>query len=60
MCRPIPLGQDKQLRLAPPLRGDKIKLRVHLVEVDEDTGEGDENNARYWSCLGEAGRKGQA
>lgn len=57
--KPIPLGQDKQFYLDPPLREDEIKLQVHLVKIDEGTGEGNENNTNYWSCLWEAGRKGQ-
>lgn len=57
--KPIPFGQDKQFCLDPPLREDEIKLQVHSVKIDEGTGEGNENNTNYWSCLCEAGRKGQ-
>ena len=57
--KPIPLGQDKQFCLDPPLQEDEIKLQVHSVKIDEGTGEGNENNTNYWSCLCEAGRKGQ-
>jgi len=57
--KPILLGQDKQFCLDPLLQEDEIKLQVLLVKIDESTGEGNENNTNYWSCLCEAGRKGQ-
>lgn len=46
--KPIPLGQDKQFCL-DPLQEDEINLQVHSVKIDEDTGEGNENNPNYWS-----------
>lgn len=45
--KPVPLGQDRQFCL-DPLREDEMNLQVRSAEIDEDTGEGNENNLDYW------------
>lgn len=45
--KPVPLGQARQFCL-DPLQEHEINLQVRLAEIDEDTGEGNENNPDGW------------